>query len=134
MKTILAKAVVCLALSGAVAAMADDDTMKNADNLSPTVQADMHSALANMDIDEIEGKDIYDSNGMQLGDVDEVVKNSAGQPMIVIGLEDDTKEVVVPMDKLTLSTDGSRLTTTLTRAELMGMKDYDPTDLESVDE
>lgn len=134
MKTVLAKAVVCLALSGAVAAMADDDTIKNADNLSPAVQANMHSALANMDIDEIEGKDIYDSNGMQLGDVDEVVKNSAGLPMIVIGLEDDTKEVVVPMDRLTLSADGSRLTTTLTRAELMGLKDYDPMDLESVDE
>ena len=134
MKKTIAGVVACLAMSGPAAAMADEDTIKNADNLSAIAQATMHSPLATMDIDELEGMDIYDSDGAQLGDVDEVVKNVNNEPMFVIGLEDDTKEVVVPMDKLALSSDGTHITTTMTRVELLEMKDYDPLDMDSVDE
>tara|TARA_R110002073_G_scaffold180081_2_gene338490 strand:+ start:348 stop:752 length:405 start_codon:yes stop_codon:yes gene_type:complete len=134
MKKTIASVVACLAMSGPAATMADEDTIKNADNLSATAQATMHSPLATMDIDELEGMDIYDSDGAQLGDVDEVVKNVNNEPMFVIGLEDDTKEVVVPMEKLALASDGTHITTTMTRAELLEMKDYDPLDMESVDE
>jgi ribosomal 30S subunit maturation factor RimM len=87
-----------------------------------------------MAIDDIEGKDIVDSSGTELGDVDEVVKNKSNQRLLVVGLKDTTKEVAVPMDKFTVSADGKNLTTRMTRAEMLTLPDYDPLDMESVDE
>lgn len=81
-----------------------------------------------------EGKDIMDSAGNQLGDIDEVVKDKSNRQMVVIDLEDSTKEVVIPIDRVSMSADGNTLTTTMTRKELEALPDYDPMDMESVDE
>jgi hypothetical protein len=90
--------------------------------------------LSVLDPDKIEGKDVMDETGHQLGDVDEVVKGKTGEHMAVIGLEDSTKEVVIPLDELKMSADGESLYTMLDRADLEALPDYDPMDLESVDE
>jgi hypothetical protein len=91
-------------------------------------------AIWAVDIDELEGKDVFDPYGGQLGDVDEIVVDKSNHRMAVIGLEDSAREVVVPIDELALSADGDSLTTKLTRAELETLPDYDPSDLDSVDE
>ena len=122
MKTTLATVIACLALTGTTATLAADP--------GQTASA----AVAALDVDEIEGKDILDSTGRQLGDVDEVVKGSNNQTMAVIGLEDSDKEVAVPLDKLSLSADGKNLITRLSRTELQALPDYDPMDMQSVDE
>lgn len=117
-----------LTLAGASFVSADNDNVAKKDKYHS------QKAIAAMDPDAIEGKDLLDSNGQQLGDVDELVHGSTGEQMAVIGLEDSLKEVVIPLDKLELSADGQNFVTMLTRAELEAMPDYDPMDLESVDE
>lgn len=122
----------CLALAGTsyVAVAADRD----AGNYSAGQAAAHSSSLANVSVDKLEGMDIYDSQRRELGDIDEIVKDKSGKRMAVIGLEDSNKEVVVPLDKLSLSADGKTLTTTLSREKLLSMPDYDPMDMESVDD
>lgn len=132
MKHTLAKMIACLALTGSAVAMAESAATQGA-----AVQPSTHSsatALGNMDVDKIEGKDILDSSGAQLGDVDEVVVNNANQPMAVIGLEDSDKEVAVPLNKLALSSDGKNIVTRLSRADLLALPDYDPMDMKSIDD
>ena len=104
-----------------------DDTSKKAHNQNQT-------ALATVDPDVIEGKDVVDNTGKQLGDVNEVVQGKAGEKMAVIGLEDSAKEVAISLDKLKMSADGEDLVVMLDRAQLEALPDYDPMDLESVDE
>lgn len=132
MKTTLAKMIACLALTGTTAAMAAGNDTTGA--MGQTSRQVTEASIASMDVDDIEGKDILDSSGSQLGDVDEVVVNKSNQTMAVIGLEDSDKEVVVPLHKLALSGDGKNLVTRLTKAELQSMPDYDPLDMKSVDE
>ena len=78
--------------------------------------------------------DIYDSSDKKIGDVDEIVVDKAGKRMAVIGLEDDTKEVAVPLDRFTMSSDNEKLKVNMTRKELMTLPDYDPMDMESAEE
>lgn len=116
-----------LALVGASVAMADNSSY-------PTAPKTTSSAMAALNPDAIEGKDVKDSAGQQLGDVDEVVKDATNGHMAVIGLEDSTKEVAIPVTELSMSADGKTLSTTLTRAQLEALPDYDPMDKESVPE
>lgn len=135
MKTAMSKTIACLVLSGATALVtAGETTNPYGDAAGQHKQTADKSALSRLSPDDLEGMDIYDSNGEQLGDVDAVVKDLRNQHMIVIGLEDDMKEVAVPIDKLALSANGERITTRLTRNELLAMPDYDPMDMESVDD
>lgn len=135
MKTTLAKMIACLALTGtAVAMTASAETPQTDTHGNPTASAAVDRSIATMDVDDIEGKDIRDSSGAQLGDVDEVVKGKANQPMAVIGLEDSDREVAVPLSTLAMSSDGKSFTTRMTRAQLLDLPDYDPMDLESIDE
>jgi hypothetical protein len=101
-----------------------------AQNATPQEQ----TAIWAVDPDKLEGMDILDSNGQQLGDADDVVVDKTNRRLVVIGLEDSTKEVVVTIDSLALSADGETLSTTLTRGELEALPDYDPSDMESVDD
>lgn len=110
-----------LVLVGASAAMAGDEIYPQ-------------SSTAALHPDVIEGKDVVDISGEQLGDVDEVVKDRDNRHLAVIGLEDSRKEVAIPIDRLSLSTDGEFLVTRMTRDELEALPDYDPMDMESVEE
>lgn len=132
MNTTLTKFLACLAMTGTTVAMAAGDATTGTMGHASTQVSE--ASIAAMDIDDIEGKDLLDSSGTQLGDVDEIVVNQSKQTMAVIGLEDSDKEVVVPLNKLALSGDGKNLVTRLTRAELLAMPDYDPLDMESVEE
>ena len=136
MKTALARMIACLALTGTTVALAagNEATQGGSSAMRHASGQTIEKSLASLDVNDIEGKDILDSTGRQLGDVDEVVTSKSNQTMAVIGLEDSDKEVAVPLNKLSLATDGRRLTTQLTRAELLAMPDYDPMDMESVDE
>jgi sporulation protein YlmC with PRC-barrel domain len=132
MNTTLAKLIAGLALTGTTVAMAASDVTTG--TMGQTSRQVTEASIATMDVDDIEGKDILDSSGTQLGDVDEIVVNKAKQSMAVIGLEDSNKEVAVPLSKLALSGDGKNLVTRLTKAELLALPDYDPLDMESVEE
>jgi sporulation protein YlmC with PRC-barrel domain len=136
MKTTLVRTIGILVLTGATVAMAAANVKAEtpASATGQASQAGTDRALATMDVDKIEGKDVFDSAGKQLGDVDEVVVNKANQTLAVIGLEDSDKEVAVPLSRFTLSADGKNLITQLTKAELLAMPDYDPLDMESIDE
>ena len=78
--------------------MADDSSYPKA----PSTKA----AMQHLNPDALEGKDVMDSTGQQLGDVDEVVEDAANGHMAVIGLENSTKEVAIPVTKLSMSADG----------------------------
>jgi sporulation protein YlmC with PRC-barrel domain len=131
MKTNLVKMIGCLVVTGSTAMTVVPYV--SAESAQAT-QPSRDRVLASMDVDKIEGKDVLDSSGKQLGDVDEVVVNKSNQTMAVIGLEDSDKEVAVPLSRLTLAADGKNLITQLSRAELLAMPDYDPMDMESVDD
>jgi sporulation protein YlmC with PRC-barrel domain len=92
------------------------------------------SSMAALNPDVLEGKDVFDSAGEQLGDIDEVVKDKSDQHMAVIGLEGSAREVAIPVSKLSMTADGKQLKTTMTRAQLEALPDYDPMDMKSVPE
>lgn len=115
-----------LAMTSIPFANADDDTHKDYYKSDQPLNA--------LDVDAIEGKDVVDRTGHQLGDVDEVVHSKTGEKMAVIGLEDSTKEVAIPLDRLEMAADGGSLITMLNRADLEALPDYDPLDLQSAEE
>jgi len=112
---------------------AEDGTMKSTDKMATDQHSSMNT-LNSMNPDELEGVDIYNSDGEKIGDVDEIVKGKNGQRMAVIGLDGDTKEVAVPLSKLSMNSDGDKLMIEMTNKQLMALPDYDPMDMESVDE
>ncbi|MCL1483270.1 PRC-barrel domain-containing protein [Marinobacter sp. M3C] len=112
---------------------AEDGTMKSTDKTATDQNSSMNT-LNSMNPDELEGVDIYNSDGEKIGDVDEIVKGKNGQRMAVIGLDGDTKEVAVPLSKLSMNSDGDKLMIEMTNKQLMALPDYDPMDMESVDE
>ncbi|WP_298447459.1 PRC-barrel domain-containing protein [uncultured Marinobacter sp.] len=149
MKSYIALVMSMMVAGASLAYAADDkdmgmdsasDTKMNSDSLTPkevkgaTQQKSMKGSLDAMDPDDLEGMDIFDSSDNQIGDIDEIVVNKAGKRMAVIGLEDDLKEVAVPMDSLSMSSDNKKLTINMTRKELLALPDYDPMDMESAEE
>lgn len=145
--------VMSLMLAGASLAYAAEDTDKAMDsdsdkkmqpdskappkNKAATEQKEMKKmkgSLGDMNPDDLEGMDIYDSSNTQIGDVDEIVVDKSGTRMVVIGLEDDTKEVVVPLDKFKMSSDKESLTLDMSMKQLMKLPDYDPMDMKSAEE
>jgi glyceraldehyde-3-phosphate dehydrogenase/erythrose-4-phosphate dehydrogenase len=106
----------CLALTGASIAIAAGSSI-----------TDLHE-------EDVEGKTILDSTGSVLGDADELVQNKSAQKLVVIGLEDSDKEVAVPLEKFSMSSDGENLTIDMSKAELLALPDYDPMDMESADD
>ncbi len=96
--------------------------------------ADVSAPLAAMAVDDIEGLIVNGAGGQKLGDVDEVVIDRNHQKMVVIGLNDSTREVVVPLSRFHLTGKGKILSSDLTMADLAGAPDYDPGDMTSADE
>jgi sporulation protein YlmC with PRC-barrel domain len=119
--------------SASLAYAADDGIMKSTGKMATDQHSSMNT-INSMNPDELEGMDIYNSDGEEIGDVDEIVKDKNGQRMAVIGLDGDTKEVAVPLSKLSMNGDGDKLMIKMTNKELMALPDYDPMDMESVDE
>jgi hypothetical protein len=95
------------------------------------VRADSSTGAA-LNPDMLKGKNVFDSAGKQLGDIDNIVKDKTDKHMAVIGLEHSAKEVVIPVNKLSMAADGKNLTTTLTREQLEALPDYDPGDMKKV--
>lgn len=111
-----------------------NDDKASAQHKAANKQKDMEGALESMNPDDLEGMDIYDSSNTQIGDIDEIVVDNSGKKMAVIGLEDDTKEVVVALDKFKMSSNKENLTLDMTMKELMKLPDYDPMDMKSAEE
>lgn len=131
--TILNAALVAtLAFAGTSFVNAGDEAKK--DQYSKDKVHAQKSTLANVDPSEIEGKNVLDKSGQQLGDIDEVVHGNNGEQLVVIGLEDSLREVAVPIEKLEWSADRENFVTMLDRTELEAMPDYDPMDLPEVDD
>lgn len=124
-----------LTLAGAsVVYAADDGEMKSDSKATNTEQHSPQGKLRSMNPDDLEGMNIYNDSKEEIGDVDEIVKNKSGQQMAVIGLKGSMKEVAVQLDELSMSSDGETLTTSMSQKELLALPDYDPMDMESVDE
>jgi ribosomal 30S subunit maturation factor RimM len=92
------------------------------------------SSLSDLHEEDVEGKTIFDGTGSLLGDADELVETKSHQKMVVIDLDDNDKEVAVPLDRFSMSSDGKNLTIDMTRAELLALPDYDPMDMEDADD
>ncbi|MBQ0745040.1 MAG: hypothetical protein KBT82_19015 [Marinobacter sp.] len=124
-----------LALAGAsVVYAADDEKMKSDDKATTSEQHSSQGKLSSMDPDKLEGMNIHNDSKEEIGDIDEIVKDKSGRHMAVIGLKNSMKEVAVPLDTLSMSSDGETLTTSMSQEELLALPDYDPMDMESADD
>jgi hypothetical protein len=68
------------------------------------------------------------ADGAGIGEIEDVLMDEAGQPVAVAAevgdfLDVDDRDVVIPLDQLTLS--GDRLATTLTREAIEALPDWD---------
>lgn len=122
----LAIATAGLAQAGDKAGMDAADHDKKAHHAQP---ADRQ--LTNATAADLEGMVVTNAQGKELGDVDNVLIDSATRERVaIIGLKgivgDGAKEVAVPLSELTLSPNRDRLQAALTREELELRPDYDP--------
>ena len=83
----------------------------------------------NMKVGDLTGMDVYGSDGKEIGDVDTVLADSAGKAQAVtvdVGgfLGVGTREVVLPISKLTKGPEKDRLNTALTKAEIEKLEDW----------
>lgn len=83
-----------------------------------------------MAVGAIVGRVIVSRNGEELGDVDDVVRDRVtNHQMVVVDLKTgesgDTKEVVVPLDQIKTTPDGSKLQIQMTREQLEARPAYD---------
>lgn len=83
----------------------------------------------------IEGRDVLDNTGEEIGDIDRLVKDGE-EKKAVIGLSDSMKEVAVSLSEFTLSGSDNSITVNLSRDELLSdsYKDVDPLDFETISE
>ncbi|KAA0679947.1 PRC-barrel domain-containing protein [Roseomonas genomospecies 6] len=75
----------------------------------------------NQTVGQLDDMDVMGSDGKKIGEVEEVLMDSSGQPVaVVVDVERDVgiggKEVIVGLDQL--RSDGRNLTTTLSNAQL----------------
>ncbi len=82
----------------------------------------------NLTVDEMDGMSIYDSTGERVGEVDDILIGEDGTSMAAsldIGgfLGIGEKDVVVPLDSLTMGEDG--LVTTMDREGLESLPEYE---------
>jgi len=82
-----------------------------------------------LSVDDIEDMDVYDAAGEELGEVEEVLENSAGEIVAVsVDFDDDwldfdDDERVVALDRLQL--DDDRFVSDLDKAEVEGLPVWD---------
>ena len=82
-----------------------------------------------LSVDDIEDMDVYDAAGEELGEVEEVLENSAGEVVAVsVDFDDDwldfdDDERVVALDRLQL--DDDRFVSDLDKAEVEGLPVWD---------
>lgn len=75
----------------------------------------------NLTVDQIDDMDVHGAGGENLGEIDEVLMNAAGQPVAVsveVGgfLGIGSREVIIGLDQLRL--EGQRFVTSLTKAQV----------------
>jgi hypothetical protein len=83
----------------------------------------------NQKVGDVTGMDIYGADGKKIGDVDNVLGDAAGKAQAVtvdVGgfLGVGTREVVLPLSKLTQGPEKDRLNTGLTKAEIEKLEDW----------
>ncbi|MBJ3776813.1 PRC-barrel domain-containing protein [Acuticoccus mangrovi] len=90
-------------------------------------------------VDELEGEDVLNSAGEEIGEIDEVMLDPAsGKPVVIVsvggflGIGD--RDVAFPYDDFTITGDDVVLNTTLTRAEIKAMPEVDDDDYEELPE
>lgn len=101
-------------------ATAGNDSMRRPNPASPDTSY----------VSNFEGKELVGTNGEELGDVDRVViDHTTGKKMLVIGLKGiigtGLKEVLLPLDQVTLSPDGEKVVTNMTKQVLEALPDVD---------
>lgn len=79
-------------------------------------------------VDRLEDMDLYASGGEDIGEIDEVLADSTGQPAAVVAevggfLGVGDKDVVIELDQLSM--EGERLTTSMTKEQLEGLPDWE---------
>lgn len=82
----------------------------------------------NVSVDKLEDMDLVGPGGEDIGEIDEVLVDAAGQPAAVAAevggfLGVGERDVVIQLDQLRL--DGDRLATDLTKEQLEALPDYD---------
>ncbi len=83
----------------------------------------------NQKVGDVTGMDVYGADGKKIGDVDNVLGDAAGKAQAVtvdVGgfLGVGSREVVLPISKLTKGPDKDRLNTGLTKAEIEKLEDW----------
>lgn len=79
-------------------------------------------------VDRLEDMDLYAPGGEEVGEIDEVLVDSTGQPAAVVAevggfLGVGDKDVVIELDQLSM--EGERLTTGMTKEQLEALPDWE---------
>ncbi len=112
------------------AAMSNDNATASSDSMND-------NPLYAMRGNEIVGKDVYGSNGDEIGEVDDVVisRGAGKSPAVIIGvggfLGIGERDVAIPLDQIRMEQD--RLVTDMTREQIGGMEAYDQNNWDSWD-
>jgi sporulation protein YlmC with PRC-barrel domain len=83
----------------------------------------------NAKVGDVTGMDVYGSDGKKIGDVDTILADTSGKAQAVVidvggFLGVGTREVVLPLSKLTRGPDDDRLNTALTKTEIEKLEDW----------
>ncbi|MFO1039632.1 MAG: PRC-barrel domain-containing protein [Geminicoccaceae bacterium] len=113
----------------ATADQAQQPGSQNADAGTSADQNVVANPIYGMTGQELVGQTVYGANGENVGEIDNVVvgRNSNQGPAAIIGvggfLGIGERDVAIPLDRLQLQ--GDRVTTSLTRDQIGGMRAYD---------
>lgn len=126
------------------AEMADEAEMEETDVAVAEGETEVAAAEAevveySIAIDDIIGEDVYNTAGEELGEVEDIVLDTASNTPIVVvsvggflGLGD--REVAFPYDDMTVTGDQIVLDTAMTEDEIGEMPEYEETDYEPLPE
>ncbi len=89
----------------------------------PAVAADgqLDPALARMTSSDLKDRDIYGSDGKEIAEIESVVRKG-NQIFVVLDVEDNPKEVVLPLNRLRMQHD--RISVDMTREQLLAQEEW----------
>lgn len=115
------------------------NTTRSSTPANGAMQKSNRDSRGNIDVGDIEGKELVGANGEELGDVDRIViDRKTGKKMAVIGLKglvgDGAKEVLVPLEQIRMSMDDDKVVTNLSKEALEARPDVDMGDFTELED
>lgn len=112
-----------LLVSSPVLAASSDHSVTNANPNVAALDDSVDPGLLKMNVDQLDGKDIYGSDGKNIAEIEDIVRYN-NQLFAVIDVDEtlDTsdKDVVLPLNKLRMN--GDRLTVNMTNDQLKSLE------------